>query len=181
MNAKLNSNLDRQKYLGGSDVAGIAGRPGYLITRSGEVFSERSGKFLKQCETFRGYMHVKLGAGRWYSIHRLVAEAFIENLLNKPQVNHIDGNPKNNAAENLEWVTQSENQLHAYSTGLQSPPIWTEESKEKMASKHRGRTCTDEQRARMSAARKGKGRGPKSAEHIEKIRIALKRRKENAA
>lgn len=57
-----------------------------------------------------------------FTVHRLVATAFIHNPMSKPQVNHIDNDPKNNKAENLEWVTISENLLHSYATnGRQSP------------------------------------------------------------
>lgn len=53
-----------------------------------------------------------------YTIHRLVAECFIPNPENKPEVNHKDGNGHNPAADNLEWVTRKENTDHAYTTGL---------------------------------------------------------------
>ena len=52
-------------------------------------------------------------------VHRLVAETFLHKDKNKLYVNHIDGSKINNNVDNLEWVTQSENQLHAYKIGLQ--------------------------------------------------------------
>lgn len=80
------------------------------------------GKTLLPKKTRLGYLHVVLvkGYGKRYnkSVHRLVASTFIENVDEKPQINHIDGNKLNNNISNLEWVTPSENIRHGYSNGL---------------------------------------------------------------
>lgn len=68
-----------------------------------------------------GYSIVTLSKnGKSYKeyIHRLVAKTFLSNPLNKEYVNHKDGNKQNNCVSNLEWCTPSENNYHAFQTGL---------------------------------------------------------------
>ncbi len=93
---------------------------GYTIREDGEIRS-RFGRVIKQ-QIRSGYICVELwksGKGKKYLVHRILAQSFIPNHECKPQVNHIDGVKTNNELNNLEWVTQSENQLHAYKSGLQ--------------------------------------------------------------
>jgi hypothetical protein len=97
--------------------------PNYKISAEGTIINSR-GKNKTPNKRRDGYYKVDLyddGIGHSKSIHRLVAEAFISNPDNKPDVNHKDGNKLNNSVENLEWVTKSENIQHAYRTGLNKP------------------------------------------------------------
>lgn len=96
--------------------------PNYQISSRGNVRSNRTGKDIKEFYNPEGYCLFKLykdAIPKTVKAHRLVAKYFISNPLNKAQVNHIDGVKSNNNFENLEWVTKSENQIHAYENGLQ--------------------------------------------------------------
>lgn len=95
---------------------------GYFIDTNGNVWSNRRGKMKKlspYVDSKDRYMYIKIKYNNQdtythKSIHRLVAEAFVNNPFNFPLVHHIDNNPQNNNAENLKWVTVAENVRETY-------------------------------------------------------------------
>ena len=131
----------------------------YSVTPDGRVWSHpkcsnnnRHGKWMSIDRAGR-YPMISLskdGHKKRYLVHRLVAEAYLANPDDLPQVNHINGNREDNRAENLEWVTSSENRIHAWDTGLQ---VATEDHK-------------------ASARKAGYGRRLFSMEQAEYIRAA---------
>lgn len=99
------------------DIEGFEGL--YQVSNLGRVKSNR-GILHPNTNTY-GYKHVtlsKYGIRTTTPIHTLVADAFLDNPYEKPEVNHIDGNKENNSVSNLEWVTRTENNRHAIATHL---------------------------------------------------------------
>ena len=95
--------------------------PNYEVSSLGEIRNKITKKHLKQQTKEKGYKGVILHKNnKKYNlrVHRVVATEFIDNPLNKPYVNHLNGNKADNRSKNLEWVTPSENNIHAINTGL---------------------------------------------------------------
>lgn len=93
----------------------------YTIDETGNVFSIRKNKYLKQTINRNGYCKVTLQKDKYrkmFSVHRLVAQAYLKNYSNTLQVNHINGIKTDNRVENLEMVTAKENMQKAVEIGL---------------------------------------------------------------
>lgn len=90
---------------------------GYSVSNFGKVRNDKTGRILKPSIDKHGYSRVFI-KGKVYKIHRLVAETFLANEYNLPQVNHIDGVKTNNFIGNLEWVSCKDNIKHSINTGL---------------------------------------------------------------
>lgn len=95
----------------------IRNHPNYLINSNGDVRNIKTNKFMKKSISGTGYLTCFVD-GRNELLHRLLAETFIPNPDNLPCINHKDGNKLNNDLSNLEWCSYSENNKHAYRTGL---------------------------------------------------------------
>ena len=96
----------------------------YYITPQGDVVNAKGKTLAPTINKKTGYKTVSLwrnNIGSSKTIHRLVALTYLTNPNNLPEVNHIDGNKLNNHVDNLEWVTRSENMIHAYAIGLAKP------------------------------------------------------------
>jgi hypothetical protein len=92
---------------------------GSIVSTAGRYFGCRIGSkgVTKQDRYIKVYL-TKNRKSTWFKVHRLVADHFIPNPENKPEVNHIDGDRANNSVDNLEWCTRSENMQHAQDNNL---------------------------------------------------------------
>ena len=117
--------------LGYKDIPNYEGL--YAVNDYGMVWSYRSNRHLVSKLTPSGYHNIGLrvkGDRKWFLIHRLVGSLFVDNPENKQYINHKDCNKINNKADNLEWVTASENMKHAQRHGL----VNTKEQQERIRS-----------------------------------------------
>ena len=97
----------------------------YLVGNDGTIFNQKTKKFLKTVKNERGYLHVTLcyGEKRDYLVHRLVAQAFLENPNDLPEMNHKDEDKENNHVDNLEWCTKQYNTTYGERTKSRNTPV----------------------------------------------------------
>lgn len=96
----------------------------YQASNIGNIKNMITNKVLKQYIGSNGYYRIGLYKDKKtkvFEVHRLITKTFIDNVENKKEVNHIDGNKLNNNINNLEWVTHKENINHAWKTKLFEP------------------------------------------------------------
>ena len=101
----------------------VADNENYIVSNTGRV-RRKGSEYDHSVYEKKGYLLVDLykeGTRSKKRVNRLVAEAFIPNPHNKPEVNHKDGNKINNNVSNLEWATKKENCRHAWDNGLVQP------------------------------------------------------------
>jgi hypothetical protein len=109
-----------ENYYEISNLSNIRSINRRILTKSGYLKPEKE-RTITQRISNKGYLSVTLskhGQSNTHHVHRLLALAFIPNPFCKPIINHRNGNKLDNSIENLEWVTYSENAIHAYKTGL---------------------------------------------------------------
>ena len=103
---------------------------GYMVSNLGRVKGIRKA-IMGQHDNGLGYLQCKIkmkdGKSRFLKVHRMVAIAFIPNPDGLSDVNHIDGDKRNNAASNLEWVSHSDNVKHSLETGLRKRKLTPEQ------------------------------------------------------
>lgn len=104
----------------------IAEHPAYQVSNTGKVYSNKTGRLLKQHENSMGYLRVCLDK-KFHFVHRLVAEAFITG--SGEMVNHKDFDPHNNTAANLEWTDRAGNMHYSAVRGRFA---WTEDKRNKI-------------------------------------------------
>lgn len=98
----------------------------YEVSNKGYIRNVKTKKVLCNVKNNKGYAVVTLVKNKThtqYSVHRLVAEHFLDNPFNYPVINHIDSDTMNASVDNLEWCTQSHNIKHAYNTGRKKVTI----------------------------------------------------------